>query len=886
MKFYYFNSTHWDREWYLPFERYRIRLVDLTEGLLEKLETVPGYDRFSFDGQTVVLEDVTEVRPDFRVRLRRQVEAGTLNVGPWYVMPDEFLVSGESLIRNLLAGRRIAREYGNDPWPVGYVCDVFGHIAQLPQLLCGFGIDVAAAARGIPWDAPQFLRWKAPDGSCCNLLKLAHGGYGHFSPLVGLNDEPLERETFLERFRPYVERYRRTDPDVVILADALDHTVPHRRIPEVLQWIREAYPDSEVIHVDYTALPEFAPENPLPVLEGELAATASERGARMMKVVAHSLSSRYDIKRENDLVQNRLELELEPFLAMQVPPGETDRRLLRRAWGSLLKNQAHDSICGCSVDETHFMQMPRYREAMQIADGVFGRFDVLPAANPEGEYLLRLFNPLPYSREEVFRVTLPLPCDYPARFAEPRSPEEFASFRLFADGDGGREIPCTLLHVGKNMHRILYRVADEYTVAFRACLAPASWSTFRLRPSETPVRDFGTMRTGKLGGANQFLSLEIRGDGTFAVTDRENGAVYEGFNEYLLDSDAGDGWYHIPPVGNRTLLSSAEGVSVRLLTDSSVLLEYEIVRRFRFPAELAFRASANALYNTTEPSREETLLAVRTIVSLEAGNRLLKVRTELDNCLKDCRMRLSVPFGMTGGYLAGQAFTLQERTPGRRTGEATIAEIEAEPLEKNFSGILARSDGKRGMAFLNPAGLHEASCLPCDESCLYVTLFRAFRRTVNRNGEPDGELQKTLKFEYAFRFFSSPPEPAELYRELLRLRCGAPVRFQSPGSAAPGPETPFLTLSGGLVFSAMKPAEDGDGVILRLFNPSGREQRGEVNPGRPVERAALCSPAEEETAPLCCENGRIMVTAGAFRIVTLKLRFPASTGTDPRRGSV
>lgn len=880
MKFYYFNSTHWDREWYLPFERYRIRLVDLVEGLLDKLETVPGYDRFTFDGQTVVLEDVTEIRPDFRARLRRQVEAGRLNVGPWYAMPDEFLVSGESLIRNLLAGRRIAREYGGEPWPVGYVCDVFGHIAQLPQLFRGFGIGVAAAARGIPWDTPQFLRWKAPDGSCCDLLKLAHGGYGHFSFLVGLNDGPLERETFLERFHPYVERYRRTDPDVVILPDAQDHTIPHRRMPELLNWIRDAYPGAEFIHTDYTGLAEFAPENPLPVLEGELTATASEQGAGMMKLVAHSLSSRYDIKLENDLVQNRLELELEPYLAVQASPGETDRRLLRRAWEALLKNQAHDSVCGCSIDETHAMQMPRYREAMQIADGIFGRSDALPEANQEGEYLLRFFNPLPYSREEVFRVTLPLPCDFPARFTEPRVPEAFASFRLYEEGEGGREIPHTLLKVEKNMHRILYRVADEYTVAFRTRLAPASWTTLLLRPSETPVRDFGSLRTGKLSGANEFLLLEIRQDGTFTATDRETGETYGPFNEYLFDSDAGDGWYHVPPVGNRTLLSSTDGASVRLLIDSSVLLEYELVRNFRFPAELTFRASANALYNTTEPSREEARLTVRTVVSLEAGSRMLKVRTELDNCLKDCRLRLSVPFGMAGGYLAGQAFTLLERRPGRSTGNRTAAEIEAEPLEKNFNGILARGDGRRGMAFLNPAGLHEASCSPCDESCLYVTLFRAFRRTINRNGEPDGQLQKTLKFEYACRFFSAPPDPETLYRELQLLRSGTPLRFQPPGSAAPEPAVPFLSLSGGLVFSAMKPAEDGCGVILRLFNPSDRKRRGEMKFGRLVELASLCTLAEDETAPFRGGTDRIRVTAEAFGIVTLKLRFSTATGKN------
>ncbi|MBS1368477.1 MAG: hypothetical protein HPZ91_00850 [Lentisphaeria bacterium] len=874
MKFYCFSSTHWDREWYLPFERYRIKLVDLAEKLLENLETVPGWEQFIFDGQTVVLEDITELRPDLRRRLIRQVKAGKLKVGPWYVMPDEFLVSGEALIRNLLTGRELARRYGCEPWPVGYVCDVFGHIAQLPQLLRGFGIGCAVAARGIPWKSPQFLRWKAPDGSLCDLVKLAHGGYGHFSFLLGLNGAPLEKKAFLAKFRPYVERYRETDPDVVILPDAQDHTIPHRQQPEVLRWIREAYPEAELRLTDFTSLPEFAQENILPVLTGELADTASENGAKMMKLVAHSLSSRYDIKLANDLAQNRLELELEPFLAMRAASGDfgkTDRALLRRAWRTLLKNQAHDSICGCSTDETHFMQMPRYREVMQIVDGIFGRLDPQPGME-SGEYFrLRIFNPLPYPREGVIRVTLPLPCDYPASFAEPRAPEAFASFRLHAAN--GEEIPYTLLKVEKNMHRILYAVADEYHIALKTRLEPCAWTTLELTPSAVPVRDFETQRTGRRSAANEFLSLEINSDGTFSVTDRESGALIREFNEYLLDSDAGDGWYHVPPVGGRTLLSTPESASVALLTDCSFLTEFEIVQRFRFSAGLNFRASANALYNTTEQSEEEAVITIRSIVSLEAGSRLLKVRTTLDNVLKDCRLRLSVPTGLSGSYLAGQAFTLNTRMPGRATGNATIAETEMEPLEKNFSGLLIRNDGKRGIAFLNPAGLHEAACFSGDESKLCITLFRAFRRTINRNGEPDGELQKRLVFDYAYSFYPGPPVPAGLYRELLFLRCDAPLLFQRSQHPSPLPDKPFLRLFGELVFSAMKPAEDGSGIILRLFNPSCEKKSGEAVLRSPAESVSLCTPAEEEYRTLSGHTDRIPVTAGPFEIVTLKLSF-------------
>ena len=115
MKFYYFNSTHWDREWYQPFQEFRKYLVDTTRVLLEIFERDPDYRRFTFDGQTIVLEDICEIRPDWRPKLEALIRAGKLNVGPWYVMPDEFLVSGEALIRNLLTGKKVAEEFGHAP---------------------------------------------------------------------------------------------------------------------------------------------------------------------------------------------------------------------------------------------------------------------------------------------------------------------------------------------------------------------------------------------------------------------------------------------------------------------------------------------------------------------------------------------------------------------------------------------------------------------------------------------------------------------------------------------------------------------------------------------------------------------------------------------------
>ena len=139
--------SHWDREWYLTFQQFRFKLVQLVDQVLDILEQDPQFKYFTLDGQTVILEDYLEIRPEERGRIERLIREGRLLIGPWYVLPDEFLVSGEALIRNLQKGLALSSLFGGG-MAVGYIPDMFGHIAQMPQILQGFGIDTAVLWRG------------------------------------------------------------------------------------------------------------------------------------------------------------------------------------------------------------------------------------------------------------------------------------------------------------------------------------------------------------------------------------------------------------------------------------------------------------------------------------------------------------------------------------------------------------------------------------------------------------------------------------------------------------------------------------------------------------------------------------------------------------------
>ncbi len=98
------SHTHWDREWYQPFQIFRIRLVHLIDNLLAIMKNDPDYAHFMLDGQTIVLEDYLQIRPENEKYLKELIKQGRILIGPWYILPDEFLVSPEATIRNLLRG--------------------------------------------------------------------------------------------------------------------------------------------------------------------------------------------------------------------------------------------------------------------------------------------------------------------------------------------------------------------------------------------------------------------------------------------------------------------------------------------------------------------------------------------------------------------------------------------------------------------------------------------------------------------------------------------------------------------------------------------------------------------------------------------------------------
>ncbi len=349
--------THWDREWYEPFQSFRLRLVRTIDGLLNLLEGDPSYAHFLLDGQMAVVDDYLEVRPEAARRLRALAASGRLSMGPWYILMDEFLATGETMVRDLQLGIEKAAAFGG-AMEVGYLPDMFGHVAQMPQLLAQAGLSHAVVWRGVPSvvDRNAFW-WEALDGSTVRAEYLVVG-YSNGSSI------PDDAKALLRRVADHDQEVGSFLLDGMLFMNGTDHQAPQPWLGRVVAEANELQDD---YRLEVTSLAEYlhtAPTEGLPRWRGEL-----RSGARA-NVLMGVASTRVDVKQAVANVAAALERRAEPCAALLLPPERWPRALLDIAWREVIRNSAHDSICACSVDEVTDAVLTRYAEARRIAEGV------------------------------------------------------------------------------------------------------------------------------------------------------------------------------------------------------------------------------------------------------------------------------------------------------------------------------------------------------------------------------------------------------------------------------------------------------------------------------------------------------------------------------------
>jgi len=888
----YVPSTHWDREWYLPFQGFRYKLVKVVDRLLEILEADPEYRYFVFDGQTVALDDYLEIMPENRPRLEALIRDGRILIGPWYTMPDERILSGESLIRNLMRGYADARGWGVEPMRYGYVCDIFGHIAQMPQIFAGMGIPHAFLWRGAN-DAthPSLFRWRAPDGSEVVVWRPSDdGAYSSGKPIWEAANQPKPgtkkwKEGVLEAAR-HMRKLEgsRSDVPVELWLDGQDHQIPSQHIPRALEVARKEMPDAEVI---FSNLPAFAEavepyRADLPTFDGELIDPARD-DSRWLAVIPHCLSSHYPMKQANDQCQTLLESWAEPYLAWATHNGQAPTsNFLDHAWQYLLQNHPHDSICGCSIDQVHKDTEYRYDQSAIIAAHVLKECqdNLMETEEGEpGELTLSLFSAHPARRKRVVTLEFDYPHGLPTRGMYGFPDDPIPCFDIL-DASGKKvdyQLHSYVREAGSQQPRLAVDggLRAYYTIRASAetTLDGIGIKSFRIVPRKKAYRSMASQLIGPAEAENEHLVLAVQDSGAITIRDKQTDAIYTDLCIFEDTADVGDGWYHVRPVDNQTFLSTGFPTGISVLTDGAYTTTFRIEKTMLLPSSYSWMERRR--------SAERTPVRLLLDVTLRKGARQVECHLTVENAVKDHRIRVLFPTHVPGrDWFAGQPFTVVRRRRGVDT--LTFDWQEAEVEEKSFVGMAGVNAAKSGLAILGGSGLHEIAVADDDAATVALTLMRGFKLNVQHPElvvpapmDARSQLLGTMDFDWAIAPLSGKPDSRALWSQTREFQSGQRVRAHR-GKAQ---DATFLKIrSGAVQLSTLKIAQDRDGVILRLFNPADTVAKDVLEFATPFESAVEVDHAEEPIPGARKIKGgrRLNLSLPKQKIRTYRLHFPQS----------
>ena len=881
---YIISHAHWDREWYQPFQGFRRRLVGAIDELLTLLEREPGYRYFWLDGQTIVLEDYLEIRPEHEPRLRQLIATGRIQVGPWYVQPDEALVSGESLIRNLLLGHRLAAAYGRPVPKVGYLPDIFGHISQLPQILAGFGIDNAFLWRGLHGEGyPSELAWEGADGTRTLLVRFGErDGYvdwfrdvrEHF-PVS--SPEPDQLVDLVTRLLAY--KAERATVPVVVAMDGADHAEPDPRLPEWLSLLQERFPRVQFTH----STPEQYLQrlrtlvSGLHTVYGELREPSKARGTGN-DILNGVLSARIHLKQRNEICQTLLERWAEPaaVLAMVYAGVPYPRGYLRVAWHHLLQNHAHDSICGCSLDQVHQDMLYRFDQAAMIADETADEAlralaaDIGVAEGTPGSHMAVVFNPNAIPFEGTALVDLELPA---GSLQKPEVTEDPYRYFLNVYDADGRPLPIQLTAVHlqqQRRERIGHgvwqtRTFHRFTVAMPVRVPACGYASYTYERRDQPQRTQGSMAVGPLAWEGRWLSLSINPDGSINLLDKATGVEYRHLLTFEDVGDVGDGYKHFAPLQDRRVTSAGGIAMVAAECEGPLFTRLRLDWRLRVPAS----ATPDALAR----SETEVILPITAWFDFPVDARELTCQVAVENTARDHALRALFPSGRsTDLYYTDSAFDLIQRSvhrPDYRDWNETVDEMVPQ------QSLVAIHDGAAGMC-ITSRGLPAVSVRSDPPRTVALTLLRGFARVIMQPGE-GGQVLGSHRFRFDIvPFQATPGWEGRLCQRATACRSGlrTVVRAAAPGR---GPrQRGFLSIEpADLQLSALKSAEEQDGLfVLRVYNPAISPIEGRVRFERaPCEcwRANLNEEPGERVH--LTPDGTIAVQVRPKKIVTLLMRW-------------
>lgn len=877
-KVYIISHSHWDREWYMAYEQHHMRLIELIDDLLELFEVDPSFNSFHLDGQMIILDDYLQVRPEKRQAIQQAINEGKLRIGPFYILQDDFLISSESNVRNMLIGMEESRKWGT-PVMLGYFPDTFGNMGQTPQLMKQAGISAAAFGRGVKpigfdnqvLEAENYssqyseMWWKGPDQTAIFGLLFANW-YSNG------NEIPVEKEAALAFWKQKLadaEQYASTNH--LLMMNGIDHQPVQKDISKAIHLANELFPDYEFIHSNFTdyleAVQKDVPED-LGSVEGEL--TSQETDG--WYTLANTASARVYLKQWNTKVQRQLENITEPLATMAYEvSGNYPHDQLDYAWKTLMQNHPHDSICGCSVDSVHREMIPRFEKADEVGKYLAqDSLEQLTAAIdttgfPKDSFPFVIVNTAGMDKTGEAEITIELERK---RFAEGipeqlyQELENLPKRKYHVETKSGATIPAILseetVQFGYDLPKDRFRVpymARMIKVTLPLENMPAfSWETFALVEGEAKAEEKETMihQSGRII-ENGPLHLTIEKNGTITMEDRKNKRKLNNLHIFEDIGDIGNEYIFKQPFCDQPILSSnKENSEVKVLVDTPEIAKISILQEMEIPVSADERLEKEQQmvvefrYRKAERSKEKRILQIKTIMTIRKDSKKIDFETTLDNQMKDHRLRVLFPTKLHVEHHEADSIFEVVKRPNH------VSKSWENPTNPQHQQAFVNIHDEEYGVTVGNFGLNEYEVT--EDGQIAVTLLRSVGELGDWGYFPTPEAQclGEHRFNYSIELHG-PEEKFSTYLHAYAAQIPFSTQQIKHHEGTLISKQQYLTIkSETFAITALKRSKFSDKVVVRGFNMSSHLEKLEITKdnGKTVILNLLEEPTKQAVVPI------------------------------------
>ena len=825
------SHTHWDREWYLPPENHRMRLVNLMDGVIEASKD-NKFINFQLDGHYLPIEDYLEVRPEKREKVFELVKEGKIKVGPWFILQDAFLTSGESNVRNLEIGIRKTREL-TEPAMIGYFPDTFGNIGQAPQILKKAGINNAYFGRGVKatglanvviedfTSKNSELIWKSPDGS--EVIGVLFANWYCNGVDIPFETDLLKK--YMDKKIEDMEKYASTNH--LLLMNGCDHSPVQKNIGEIIEKLNSMYPEYEFIHSD---LETYANEvanavnrDGLAKIEGELRSQTTDG----YWTLQGTSSSRYDLKKYNKNIEMRIEEVIQPLYSLFIDKELYPHEKLDYIYRKLITNHTHDAICGCSVDEVHDLNIRRFKDCVEGLDYLEDEAKIYLKnniqTNLKDDLVFTVLNTSAYKLNKLVKIKLDFEKKYFSGFEYRRYIEELKALDIpnFEVYDKNSTYKSSIKDLGVNFGFDLPETsfrkpyfARNIEVEFLVDLEPFERREFALRKVDT-ISEEKNIDGNRVETDN--LIIEILDNASVNITDKRIDRQYK---NVLMIEDSGDigNEYIYTPSRDFDPIKSSELIKSEIKELSNGLIEIELTEKLRLPISAEELLLDEQRYLVDLPERKSKRsseykdVEIKKTLRIEKKSSLIHANIELNNEIKDHRMR--VLFGHkldTDIVHAESIFEVAKRpTDAPKTWENP-------DYSQNLNRYISMTDEKGGFS-VSTMGVQEYENK--DEG-LYLTLFRSTGQLGDWGYFPteDSQMLTKLSFDLYIDYFND--NYIESWQKVLAARIPYVATQINKDNKEDNVKSKIDFDIKESIFSTVYINQEGE-KIMRVYNPDGK----------------------------------------------------------------